>query len=372
MINAPTRIATATAFAYLSISGTAFAQPQYGAPGELYQEVCSSCHGTALEGTAMGVPLAGADVSGGSSIGAIQASIQVGNPDADMPAYDGVLEADQIQSLAIFILEQRRGYTYEHYGIRSEIEISEGIRVSDHHNFVLFPLIEGLAPLPYSIAPLPDGRLLLSEKKRGLSFISDDGHQSDVIPGTPRVYDDSTMSNDSRALDRGMGWMHEAVLHPDYESNGWIYIYHGDRCDDCNEISRERNAPVSMARVVRGRIRDGVWTDQETIWSSSYEHYTPGTDLSLGGRLTFDNDGHLYFSVGAKNGFYDLGIQDPGRPWGKIHRVFEDGSIPPDNPFVDVEEAIESVWTLGHRVPQGLEFDSFSGNLWSTEHGARG
>ena len=90
------------------------------------------------------------------------------------------------------------------------------------------------------------------------------------------------------------------------------------------------------------------------------------------GRIALDGDGHVYFSVGAKNGFYDLGIQDLSTPWGKIHRVAEDGSIPPDNPFVGVEGALESIWTLGHRVPQGLTYDPATDRLWSTEHGARG
>ena len=351
---------------------SALAQPRYGAVGDLYQEVCSACHGAGLEGTALGTPLVGAELPGGASTEALQASIRVGNPEAEMPAYEGVLEPDQIQSLAIYILEQRQGYTYDHYGVRAQIGIPGGVQNSEHHDFVLVPLIEDLAPLPYSITPLPDGRLLLTEKKRGLSFISADGHQSEVVSGTPRVYGDSSIPDGPRALDRGMGWMHEAALHPDYEENGWIYLYYGDRCEDCNEVSRERNVPVSMTRIVRGRIRDGAWIDEETIWSSAYEHYTPGTDLSLGGRITLDRDGHVYFPVGAKNGFYDLGIQDLGRPWGKIFRVSEDGSIPPDNPFVGVDGAIESIWTLGHRVPQGLEYDPATDRLWSTEHGARG
>ena len=363
---------TAIVAASLMTITAALAQPRYGAVGDLYQDVCSACHGAALEGTALGTPLVGAELPGGASTEALQTSIRVGNTEAEMPAYEGVLAPDQIQSLAIYILEQRQGYTYDHYGVRAQIGIPGGVQNSEHHDFVLVPLIEDLAPLPYSITPLPDGRLLLTEKKRGLSFVSADGHQSEVVSGTPRVYGDSTIPDGPRALDRGMGWMHEAALHPDYEENGWIYLYYGDRCDDCNEVSRERNVPVSMTRIVRGRIRDGAWIDEETIWGSAYEHYTPGTDLSLGGRIALDRDGHVYFSVGAKNGFYDLGIQDLGRPWGKIFRVSEDGSIPPDNPFVGVEGAIESIWTLGHRVPQGLEYDPVTDRLWSTEHGARG
>jgi glucose/arabinose dehydrogenase len=166
--------------------------------------------------------------------------------------------------------------------------------------------------------------------------------------------------------------MQDVALDPDYESNGWVYIYYGDRCESCNDISRARDVPVSMARVVRGRIIDGEWQDEELIWASPYEHYTPGTDLSLGGRLALDRAGHVYFSVGAKNGFYDIGIQQLDQPFGKIHRMRTDGAVPADNPFLKVPGAMESIWTRGHRVPQGLEYDAVAGRLWSTEHGARG
>ena len=194
-----------------------------------------------------------------------------------------------------------------------------------------------------------------------------------MVSGTSRVYGDSTIPDGPRALDRGLGWMHEAALHPNYEENGWIYLYYGDRCEGCNEVSRERK-------------RTGLH-DQDLSWSNP--RLAPGsmkrrsgaapTNTTRRARIfrwagasRFDGDGHVYFSVGAKNGFYDLGIQDLSTPWGKIHRVAEDGSIPPDNPFVGVEGALESIWTLGHRVPQGLTYDPATDRLWSTEHGARG
>jgi glucose/arabinose dehydrogenase len=67
-----------------------------------------------------------------------------------------------------------------------------------------------------------------------------------------------------------------------------------------------------------------------------------------------------------------VGVQDLGLPYGKIHRVNDDGSIPPDNPFVGVPGALSSIWTYGHRSPQGLEFDSRTRRLWGTEMGQRG
>lgn len=349
-----------------------YSQPKYGAVGDLYIETCSSCHGGSLEGTALGTPLVGVDLKNGSSIAQIRQSISMGNLVAGMPAMTEVLEPDQIQSLAIFVMEQRAGFTYDSYNMRESITIPAGALQSEQHDFVLTTLVDNLDPLPWSLAPLPDGRTLLVEKKRGLSIISSSGEQSVLISGTPRVWDDSSLPEGLRALDRGKGWMQDVVLHPEYESNGWIYIYFGDRCDDCNAISRAQGKPVGMTKIVRGRIEDGAWADQETIWQTGYENYTTNTDLAIGGRATFDDKGYLYFSIGAMNGFYDADIQSLTRPWGKIHRVHDDGRIPIDNPFVEVAGAEQSIWTFGHRVQQGLEYDAENGVLWSSEHGPRG
>jgi glucose/arabinose dehydrogenase len=123
---------------------------------------------------------------------------------------------------------------------------------------------------------------------------------------------------------------------------------------------------------VRGRIKDGVWVDQEIIWKADFATYTNTSDLAAGGRLAFDNDGHVYFSVGIKDTLDFMGIQDLDKPYGKIHRVNDDGSIPRDNPFLDNPKALPSIWTLGHRSEQGLEFNPETGDMWTTEMGPRG
>src|SRR5690554_42246 len=95
-------------------------------------------------------------------------------------------------------------------------------------------------------------------------------------------------------------------------------------------------------------------------------------DMAAGGRLAFDDAGHLFFSVGVKGGSEGAGVQDLSQPFGKIHRVNDDGTIPRDNPFVGVRGALPSIWTLGHRTPQGLRFNRTTGQLWETEMGPRG
>ncbi len=117
--------------------------------------------------------------------------------------------------------------------------------------------------------------------------------------------------------------------------------------------------PGTMVRVVRGRIKDGKWVDQEIIWSVHKDHYTPVPDAVAAGRLAFDRRGHLYISIGGKNTYDKLHLLDT--PFGKIHRVREDGSVPKDNPFwVAAEErseasTVHTVWSIGHRTGQGLD-----------------
>ncbi len=127
-----------------------------------------------------------------------------------------------------------------------------------------------------------------------------------------------------------------------------------------------------MNRLIRGRIRDGAWVDQEIIWQADIDSYTNTTDLAAGGRIAFDDDGHVYISIGMKDTLDFMGIQDLGLPYGKIHRVRDDGTIPPDNPFTDTPDALATTWTYGHRSTQGLEFNARTGDLWNTEMGPRG
>lgn len=127
-----------------------------------------------------------------------------------------------------------------------------------------------------------------------------------------------------------------------------------------------------MTKLVRGRIAGDRWIDEETIWQADVEHYTTLADLVAGGRIAFDREGHVYLSVGAKGpGAYE-GVQDLATPWGKTHRIRADGSIPDDNPFAQRTDVYRSIFTYGHRSPQGLEFDPATGNLWGSEHGPRG
>lgn len=154
----------------------------------------------------------------------------------------------------------------------------------------------------------------------------------------------------------------EVALHPRYAENGWVYLAFAE-----GEIHEER--VQAMTALVRGRIRDGEWVDEEEIWRADRRFYS-SSGVHFGSRIAFDRDGYLFFVVGERGGWHEA--QDLARPNGKIYRLHDDGRVPDDNPFVGRADAIPGIWSYGHRNPQGLAFDTRTGDLWSTEHGPRG
>ncbi len=326
----------------------------------VYDENCAVCHGENLEGTTLGTPLVGVELRHGSSVPELARSIADGIPGSAMPAWAKTLGATEIQGLAILISERRAAYSRTDFKIEAPPEMPEGVVESEAHRFRVEPFVTGLDPWPFSIAPLPDGRILVTEKRRGLRVVSADGQLEAPIEGTPPAHDDGFTI---LSLVYGHGWLLDVAPHPEFAENGWVYLYFGDRCRECK---------TSMNRLIRGRIVDGRWSDEETIWSAAPETYTETPDVAAGGRIAFDGQGHVFLSIGLKGHSNHHGMQDLGLPYGKILRVRDDGAIPPDNPFVDTAGALPSIWTYGHRSPQGLEFDRHTGRLWGTEMGPRG
>ena len=338
----------------------------------VFQENCAVCHGDQMQGAPQGTPLVGQTLIHGDDVASLIHSISTGAPTKGMPAWSTVFDQEQIKSLALWVSEVRSGLTYKSFNYTNEISYSGKPIRTEKHKYYLQPIVTGLDPLPYSIAPLPDGSILVTEKMRGLRIISPQGKKSALITGTPKVYDEGRIS--SIGLQFGSGWLLDVAIHPDYANNGWVYLHHTDRCDDCNDAAREAKRPASMNRLIRGRIKNGQWVDEQVIWQAQLSSYTPSSDVAAGGRLAFDPDGFVFLSVGMKS---REGLQDLRSPHGKILRLHDDGRIPADNPFVDTplvdkQDALPSIWTYGHRSPQGLEFNTQTRQLWGTEHGPRG
>ena len=332
-----------------------------------WNEHCASCHGKALEGTDKGVAMIDGKLQHGDTVEQMMGVIAKGLPDSTMVGWEGKLSPEQIKGLALYVSERRQKYPTIDDSFAANPE-TDSIIQSKHHKFRLEKITD-LASRPYSLAPMPGGNILISEPVRGLSVVGQQGTQSELIEGTPELWGSLIRLGNSWL---NLGTVLDVELHPDFEDNGWIYLSHTDRCTwRCGWI-----VPGTMVRVVRGRIKEGQWVDQQVIWSVHRQHYTPVPDAVAAGRLAFDRQSYLYISIGGKNTYGKL--HDLNTPFGKVHRVRDDGSIPEDNPFYKSPEnrpetsTIHTVWSYGHRTGQGLDGHPENGGIWNSEMGPRG
>jgi aldose sugar dehydrogenase len=198
----------------------------------------------------------------------------------------------------------------------------------------------------WGMAVLPDGRLLLTERDRpGLRLLDPATGEHEPIVDTP---DDVFVQANAGMLD--------VALHPDYADNGWIYYSYV-----------AGTAALNTTVVERARLRGLALVDRQRIFTVLPWH---DNAIVYGCRLLFHN-GDLYLTMGDR---WDLRYlaQSPGTHIGKVLRLRDDGTAPPDNPFVALPGAMPEVWTLGNRNPQGLAVRPETGQLWSHEHGPKG
>jgi len=203
---------------------------------------------------------------------------------------------------------------------------------------------------PWAIAKLPDDRFLITERPGRLRIVENGKLLPDPVEGVPEVWA------------KGQGGLLDVALHPDYAKNGWIYL------------SFSKPLPKgALTSVIRARLKDNKLVDQETIFDPPADEAT-GAGVHFGCKLTFDTEGHLFFSIGDRGDVTNPtnNAQRVDNVKGKIHRVMDDGSIPSDNPYANTPGARPTIWCNGNRNPQGLIYDLPSGILWETEHGPKG
>jgi aldose sugar dehydrogenase len=217
---------------------------------------------------------------------------------------------------------------------------------SEKQTFRIEVVAKGLET-PWALAFLPDGRLLVTERPGRLRIIEKDNVLRDAVRGTPAVW----LQQD--------GGLFDVEVHPEYSRNGWIYLSYAEPGPN----------NTSMTAIVRGRIDANQWIDQEFLFHAPADMYT-ASNIHYGSRFVFDKQRHLFYSIGDRGRMEDA--QDLSKPAGKIHRVNDDGTAPKDNPFAGRPGALPSIWTYGHRNPQGLAIDPATGKLWETEHGPKG
>ncbi len=339
--------AMATVLAAAAIGAPAKAQVAIGKGpvAALFDANCASCHGERLRGGTAGSLLDDAWAHGGDDA-ALARSIRDGWADDGMPGFGEALSDDEIRSLVIFIREMRQLAATG--GLPKVAPRPDGVRPSDRHDFLLETLFRHDGAL-WSVEFLPDGRMLTTDKAGALLVVDAEGVGRRVA-GAPEVW----ANNQGGMLDVG--------VHPGYADNGWIYLAYSEAG------AGAPSSQAGMTKIVRGRLTDGSWTDQETIFEAPAEFHIP-TGHHFGTRLVFQ-DGYLFFSIGDR-GRQD-NAQDLSLPNGKMHRIHDDGRIPDDNPFRDVDNAFPTLWTYGNRNPQGIALHPQTGVIYSTEHGPRG
>ena len=198
---------------------------------------------------------------------------------------------------------------------------------------------------PWGLDILPDGSILATEKSGEIIHFKEG--KKTQISNVPEVYT------------RGQGGLLDLKIHPDYKSNGWIYISYA---------SSEGDEKGGHTALMRAKLKDNALINKELLYKAG-PNTTKGQHF--GSRIEFDNEGYLYLSIGER-GARDENPQDITRDGGKIYRFFDDGRIPEDNPFVGTKDAKEAIYSYGHRNPQGLIKHPETGNIWDNEHGPRG
>jgi glucose/arabinose dehydrogenase len=216
-------------------------------------------------------------------------------------------------------------------------------------------VIRGLVH-PWSLALLPTGDALVSERGQSVRFVHD------VLSTEARL--DPMPLGGFPALEpaRAKGGIHDIVLHPQFSENNLVYFTFHRAHDAERDTFSSSTAPIVLS-LLRGRLIDTELAGVEEI-------YAGGMQSPTGSRLTFGSDGMLYLATGVN--FYDAQSQDLTSANGKILRLNEDGSVPRDNPFVGRSDALPEIYSYGHSTQYGLAVHPESGSLLATENGANG
>ncbi len=217
------------------------------------------------------------------------------------------------------------------------------IHRSKAQSFRVETVAEGFSH-PWSLAFLPDGRMLVTEREGQLNLVEREGGKRSRISGLPKI------------TARGQGGLLDVAVHPRFSENNWVYIsYVAD------------GEGGFGTHVGRGRLQGTQLTDFQVLFRA-----TPFTTTGqhFGSRLVFDGNGHLFISLGDRN--ERDSAQQLDNHNGSLIRITEDGGIPRDNPFVGRDQALPAIYSYGHRNIQGMAQHPQTGQIWLHEHGPRG
>lgn len=309
---------------------------------EIYDQYCSNCHGKDLRGGNAQSLLDGVWQFGDGS-GYVSRNIKYGIPHLGMPSYETSLDDEEIRLLVEYLYNEQTRAGVEKPDPPAQLE-------SIDYTIGTEIWVDNL-DLPWAIVFLNSDTALFTERPGNLRMVVQGKLVDSAIQGTPEV------------LAEGQGGLMDVSIDPEHRTNGWVYLSYSHALEQTEGDAR----PPAMTRIVRGRIHDMQWVDEELIYEAPHNTYST-TRHHYGNRIVFDRKGYLYFSIGDR-GAQDQ-AQDPFKPNGKIHRIFPDGSIPEDNPFK--EGGLPTLYTLGNRNPQGVSVHPGTGEVWAAEHGPLG
>src|SRR4029079_16857985 len=353
----------------------------------LFTATCSGCHGTP-EVTGRAPWLFDQKWLDGTDDEKIATTVRRGIPEKGMVGFT----PEQLSDQQIFqLINYIRTATANLKPKPAYVADPDGKIITSEKQTFKLEVLTREVNTPSGLAFLPDGRLLITERNGTLRMLDKKNQLSAPITGTPKPH----VQQDGGCLD--------VTVHPQYAKNGWIYLsysevqpgyvappppppadpaasaspaganaaapgagFGGGQCRACGGPPQ----PPSNTVIVRGKInKKNEWTEQQVIFRSPAELYV-SSGVHFGSRFTWDREGHLFFTLGERGTMQNA--QDLKNGLGKIHRVNDDGSVPKDNPFVSTPGADATIWSYGHRNPEGLAWGPPTGRLWESEHGPTG
>jgi aldose sugar dehydrogenase len=247
------------------------------------------------------------------------------------------------RNLAIVMLVAIFGACSEKENGNADAGASKQVVESEKQKFTVDTLTNTLKN-PWGMTFLPDGRILVTEREGRIVIFKDGQLQPEEIENVPAVYAE------------GQGGLLDIQLHPDYKSNGWIYLTYAK--------PGEGGGGTTLSRT---KLEGNKFVEFQELFNAQP---FVNSGAHFGSRIAFDGNGYIFFSSGERGTMENA--QKLENHLGKILRLHDDGRVPADNPFVNTAGAKPEIWCYGNRNPQGLVYDKSTQTLWAHEHGPRG
>ncbi len=303
-------------------------------PKENFEKYCTSCHGNEVNA------FVDRRWKHGSTKADLVRSISKGIVNEGMPSYEVTFTTEEIEALAEYILNgisDRKSYSTE------EVPTPK-FYSTEKYKVQVDTIVENVG-IPWGMKVTEDGSVYFTQKEGKFKLLKPTGELVE-IKNVPKV------------VENVQGGLMDVVLHPDFDNNHLLYL----------SYTKPMGLAKTTTAVIRARLENDALVEIKDIFEA-----VPALarNYHYGCRMVFDNEDYLYITVGdrAKR---DEHPQFLTNSCGKVHRMHDDGSIPEDNPFVDNTEAIHSIWSYGHRNPQGMIYDKVNDQVWTNEHGPRG